>query len=138
MLNRRCFLTRSGLALGAIVLGDEVLEAFARLTHVRKSFPSAGIPGWATARELEEGLVIKDWRYVTVTAEVDVSMAVASLEVSRDGKHFTKMATRPIPESGIVHFPSVEGVSGVFTAQFWNIPRWPGVNVRDTRTTRRY
>lgn len=43
MTSRRSFLTRSGLALGALIVGDQALEAFARLTHVRKSFPSAGI-----------------------------------------------------------------------------------------------
>lgn len=43
-LSRRGFLTRSGLALGALVVGDEVLETLARLTHVRKIFPGAGLP----------------------------------------------------------------------------------------------
>lgn len=43
MTSRRSFLTRSGLALGALIVGDAALDAFARLTHVRKSFPSAGI-----------------------------------------------------------------------------------------------
>lgn len=42
-MNRRTFLTRSGLALGALIVGDEALEQLARLTHVRKSFPSAGV-----------------------------------------------------------------------------------------------
>jgi hypothetical protein len=42
-VNRRGFLTRSGLALGALLVGDEVLEAMDRLTHQRKSFPSADI-----------------------------------------------------------------------------------------------
>ena len=44
-LDRRSFLRRSAITLaGGLVLGDEVLEQFARLTHVRKSFPSAGVP----------------------------------------------------------------------------------------------
>ena len=44
-LDRRSFLRRSAITLaGGLVLGDEVLEQFARLTHVRKSFPSAGLP----------------------------------------------------------------------------------------------
>lgn len=43
-MNRRSFLTRSALVLPALLVGDEALEAFARLTHVRKSFPSAKIP----------------------------------------------------------------------------------------------
>jgi hypothetical protein len=42
-MNRRTFLTRSGLALGALIVGDEALEQLARLTHVRKTFPSAGV-----------------------------------------------------------------------------------------------
>ncbi len=42
-MNRRTFLTRSGLALGALIVGDEALEQLARLTHVRKAFPSAGV-----------------------------------------------------------------------------------------------
>lgn len=42
-MNRRSFLTRSGLALGALIVGDEVLEAVERLTHQRKVFPSASV-----------------------------------------------------------------------------------------------
>ena len=46
MTSRRSFLRTLGLAsAGAVLVGPDVLEAFARLTHVRKSFPSAGIPG---------------------------------------------------------------------------------------------
>lgn len=32
-MNRRNFLTRSGLALGALIVGDEVLEMAERLAH---------------------------------------------------------------------------------------------------------
>ena len=38
---RRNFLRGSLALAGGLVVGDEVLEAFARLTHRRKSFPSA-------------------------------------------------------------------------------------------------
>ena len=45
MTSRRSFLRTLGLAsAGAVLVGPDVLEAFARLTHVRKSFPSAGVP----------------------------------------------------------------------------------------------
>lgn len=45
---RRDFLRRTSLALaGGLVVGDAALELFARLTHTRKSFPSAAIvPRW--------------------------------------------------------------------------------------------
>ena len=59
-MNRRGFLTRSGLALGALVVGDEALEAFARLTHVRKSFPSAALR--PSARwQLHDGSGLAAW-----------------------------------------------------------------------------
>lgn len=64
-MDRRQFLTRSGLALGALVVGDEAIDAFARMTHVRKSFPSAGVVAPRLA----------DWRvdhYGTATMEVYV------------------------------------------------------------------
>lgn len=66
-MNRRNFLTRSGLALGALLVGDEALEAFARLTHVRKSFPSAD------PRHLRHDLPSAQWRCVRLAAEIDVS-----------------------------------------------------------------
>ena len=41
---RRDFLRKTSLALAAgLIVGDEALEAFARLTHQRKSFPSADV-----------------------------------------------------------------------------------------------
>jgi hypothetical protein len=44
---RRDFLRRTSIALaGGLLLGDAALEAFERLTHVRKSFPSAAIQKW--------------------------------------------------------------------------------------------
>lgn len=68
-MDRRHFLTRSGLALGALIVGDAVLEEFARLTHVRKSFPSAGIgrlrEEWtATYYYGDTGISVQDWRVV--------------------------------------------------------------------------
>lgn len=44
MTTRRDFLARTSLALaGGLLLGDEAMEALARLTHRRKSFPSARV-----------------------------------------------------------------------------------------------
>lgn len=43
MTDRRTFLTKSGLALGALIVGDEVLEVLDRLTH-RKVFALGGLP----------------------------------------------------------------------------------------------
>lgn len=68
MTSRRSFLTRSGLALGTLIVGDEVLETIARLTHVRTSFPSAqivrGRPSTISDKELQGCLkhVYKDIR----------------------------------------------------------------------------
>lgn len=41
-MDRRHFLTRSGIALGALLVGDDVLEAMDRLTH-RKVFALGGV-----------------------------------------------------------------------------------------------
>lgn len=43
MTSRRRFLGTIAGAGAAILAGPEVLEEFARLTHVRKSFPSASL-----------------------------------------------------------------------------------------------
>jgi len=64
-VNRRGFLTRSGLALGALIVGDEVLETLDRLTH-RKV--------WAGHTFVVEGYTFKTshklppvmWRSVSV------------------------------------------------------------------------
>lgn len=43
-MDRLTFLRRSSIALaGGLILGPAALEEFERLTHVRKSFPSAAI-----------------------------------------------------------------------------------------------
>ncbi len=41
-INRRGFLRSSLLLAGGLTVSEEALEAFARLTHTRTSFPSAG------------------------------------------------------------------------------------------------
>jgi hypothetical protein len=43
-MNRAAFLRRLALGAGGLIVGEQALEAFARLTHVRKSFPSAAVP----------------------------------------------------------------------------------------------
>lgn len=43
MTSRRSFLRTLGLASGAVLVGDEVLSAFERLTH-RKVFALGGLP----------------------------------------------------------------------------------------------
>lgn len=43
-MNRRLFLRAGLVSLGGLVVGDEALELLARLTHQRKSFPSAAVP----------------------------------------------------------------------------------------------
>ena len=40
-MNRRVFLRSSLVLAGGLLVGDEALDALARLTHQRKSFPSA-------------------------------------------------------------------------------------------------
>lgn len=128
MLNRRGFLTRSGLALGALVVGDEVLEAFARLTHVRKSFPSAGIPGVDTP--MTASAVLEGWRYVQVTADLSVSLtaAIAVLQGSHDGRYFTPLQMLPIPKTGgRVVFPAGHGVDRAIVATFNQDGLWATV-----------
>lgn len=53
-MDRRLFLRRAAIALaGGLIVGDAALEAMERLTHVRKSFPVAGIqPTPMTASEI--------------------------------------------------------------------------------------
>jgi hypothetical protein len=43
MISRAQFLRRMIASAGALVLGDEALEAFERLTHQRRFFPSAAL-----------------------------------------------------------------------------------------------
>ena len=43
MTTRRDFLRGAITLAGGLIVGEEVLEAFARLTHVRKSFPSSAM-----------------------------------------------------------------------------------------------
>lgn len=46
MTSRRDFLRRTSLALaGGLIVGDAAMELFERLTHHRKSFPSASLFG---------------------------------------------------------------------------------------------
>jgi hypothetical protein len=61
---RRDFLRRGSLLVaGGLLLGDAALEAFERLTHVRKSFPSGDIGtmldqhgrSWSVGRMIEDG-----------------------------------------------------------------------------------
>ncbi len=42
-MNRSAFLKRLALGSAGLLVGDEVLEAFARLTHTRTMFPSAAL-----------------------------------------------------------------------------------------------
>lgn len=83
-MNRRDWLTRSGLALGALIVGDEALDAFARLTHVRKSFPGAAVPS--------------AWRHAHFRVAVPPNVSGyrdVIFEGSTDGAHF-----RAIGETG--------------------------------------
>jgi hypothetical protein len=54
-MNRRNFLTRSGLALGALIVGDEVLETLDRLTH-RKVYALGGVPKPMSPQELVDAI----------------------------------------------------------------------------------
>ena len=66
-MNRRNFLTRSGLALGALIVGDEVLETLDRLTH-RKVWALGAIPQPDTLPPLQ-------WRWVrSIVASNDLSI----------------------------------------------------------------
>lgn len=51
-MNRRGFLTRSGLALGALIVGDEVLETLDRLTHRKVWTGHTFAPRYQTLVEL--------------------------------------------------------------------------------------
>lgn len=42
-MNRSGFLKSLVLGAGGLIVGEEAMERYARLTHVRKSFPSAPI-----------------------------------------------------------------------------------------------
>lgn len=86
-MNRRHFLTRSGLALGALIVGDEAIEALARLTHVRKTFPSASVGGTD----------FSDWRYVQLVGDFEASPALITLQGSRSvNGPWTPLETRPM------------------------------------------
>ncbi len=42
-MNRASFFRSLLVGAGGLIVGDEALESFARLTHVRTTFPSAGL-----------------------------------------------------------------------------------------------
>ncbi len=72
--SRRDFLRKTSLALaGGLVLGDAVMDAYARLTHVRTSFPSAEI-----------GRDFSDWRNVVKVQP----MTLAEIAKQRDDFHY--------------------------------------------------
>jgi hypothetical protein len=98
-MNRRGFLTRSGLALGALIVGDEILETLDRLTHVRKSFPSAAVNALPT-----------DWRFVRVVGDIDVS---SSCLVTLQGSCFANGPWTPIETQ-----PMVDGTI-TFSRPYW-------------------
>lgn len=91
-MNRRGFLTRSGLALGALIVGDEVLEHLARLTHVRKSFPSAAVRS--------------PWRFARVDVNATGSLSpTATLMLSTDGQVWSPHGTREVGSDAIFVLP---------------------------------
>lgn len=103
-MNRRNFLTRSGLALGALIVGDVALEELERLTHVRKSFPSAGILG----------PTLEGWRFVRLASTIEVSgEALLAYEASRDGRHFMPLSTLPLSRDRQGVFRLTPGVAGL-------------------------
>lgn len=53
-MDRRKFLLRSLRVSAALIIGDEALDAFERLTHERKSFPGADIPDHTTLHGLSD------------------------------------------------------------------------------------
>lgn len=58
-MNRAGFLKSLALGGAGLIVGGELIEEMARRLHVRKSFPSAGIPeisGRARLIEMEQGL----------------------------------------------------------------------------------
>lgn len=70
MTNRRNFLTRSGLALGALIVGDAALEAMERLTH--KRIFALGMPTTSVTFSISKvhdisfydyEAVVKTWNY---------------------------------------------------------------------------
>ncbi len=86
-MNRRNFLTRSGLALGALLVGDEVLEAMDRLTH-RKV--------WAGHTFAPRCPSLNGWNWVRGSSEILADGSItASIEGSIDGKHWVTVMTQP-------------------------------------------
>lgn len=58
-MERRHFLYTLGGAAGALLVGDAALEAYERLTHTRKSFPSAPLrEGVLMLHENELALIV--------------------------------------------------------------------------------
>lgn len=105
-MKRRDFLTRSGLALGALIVGDAALEAAERLAHKKvwigvdwakghdrvvfygNPERSVGVfeRDWNAAEF--NGLAVRDWQVVTTMGELEVDALLlepgAGVAVARD------------------------------------------------------
>lgn len=92
-MNRRGFLTRSGLALGALIVGDEVLETLDRLTHRKVWAGHTFAPKFSGAKYI---------RTVHETlAGGDMSVA---MQCSLDGHHWFTQETHVVRERGTIVF----------------------------------
>ncbi len=60
-MNRRSFLGLIGTTAAGIAMGEDVLEAFARLTHVRTNFPSPWPSGSACTTAQWDALLQEDY-----------------------------------------------------------------------------
>lgn len=100
MTSRRDFLRSSLILGGGLVLGSEALEAFERLTHTRKSFPSAAVPK-------EKLFAGSTWMVTGYSYEYWVS----------DGREWRKVETQePLHPNTPLTFRSINGATRLVIA----------------------
>ena len=119
MTSRRDFLRRGAIALaGGLIVGDAALEMFERLTHVRKSFPSADVGGIRYSSDIWERLGNGYWSHRTEYPGLPGKWGAVvhhwdqpSPPVVFVGKNFSETPTRITVRSVIP--PHIQRIAGV-------------------------
>ena len=96
MTTRRDFLRKTTIALaGGLVVGDAAMELFERLTHKRKSFPSAAIGAEYYSYDIWERMENGQWSHRTEYP-------------AREGKWGTVVHHWDVPDPPIAIYPRIE------------------------------
>lgn len=114
MTTRRNFLRMLGLATtGAVLTGPDVLEAFARLTHVRKSFPSANLAPKLWGDGIHDDTAALQYLIDNASRSAPLYLrsgtyAIGKTLTLRDHTHITNTHLRALPtlSGAVIHVPN--------------------------------